>query len=237
MKHLLITFENCAVGYEAPVLRNLNLSIEKGDFVSVVGPTGIGKSTLLRLIGDMDLNAAKPSVHSGVFKNRCGSNMGIVFQSLEQLLPWKTAIGNLTVIGHSKDMAFEKAELYEKSKILLEEVGLGDHLNKYPCHLSGGMRQRVAIARAMLKTPELLLMDEPFGSLDGFTRERLQQLLSALREKHAMTVLFITHDVSEAVKMATQVLVIDADGVCTTLKKLDFDSENEMHREIMRILT
>lgn len=236
MKRLLIRFENCAVGYAAPVLQKLSLIVEKGDFISVVGPTGIGKSTLLRLIGDIDAQSAKPRVHAGGFENRCGSNMGIVFQSLEQLLPWKTAIGNLTVIGHSKDLGIEKTELLEKSKVLLEEVGLGDHLNKYPCHLSGGMRQRVAIARAMLKAPELLLMDEPFGSLDGFTRERLQQLLMDLAEKHEMTVLFVTHDVWEAVKMATQVLVIDADGVCTTLKKSDFDSDDELHHEIMRIL-
>ncbi len=231
-----LLFEMCDIGYDSPLIRKLTLSVNQGDFISVVGPTGIGKSTLLRLIGDFDKHLAKPAVLSGVFKRGDIQKRSIVFQSLDQLLPWKTALGNLLVVKHSKDVNMTKEEIRFKSEALLKEVGLEAHMHKYPNHLSGGMRQRVAIARAMLKEPDLLLMDEPFGSLDGFTRQRLQALLLSLKQKHDMTVVFITHDVSEAAKLATKTLVIGSEGLSETLHKKDYDTLVQFELAIMKTI-
>lgn len=228
-----LQFEKCDIGYDTPLIRKLTLAVNQGDFISVVGPTGVGKSTLLRLIGDFDKHLAKPVVLSGRYKHSNIQKRSIVFQSLDQLLPWKTALGNLLVIKHSKDVNMTKEEIRLKSEALLKEVGLEAHMHKYPRHLSGGMRQRVAIARAMLLEPELLLMDEPFGSLDGFTRQRLQALLLSLKQKHDMTVVFITHDVSEAAKLANKALVIGSNGLSETLQKNDFDAQAQFEKAIM----
>jgi NitT/TauT family transport system ATP-binding protein len=231
-----LKFEMCDIGYETPLIQKLNLSVNQGDFISVVGPTGIGKSTLLRLIGDFDKHLAKPLVLKGVFKRSDKQRQSIVFQSLDQLLPWKSALENLLLVRHAKDVCMTQEEIIQKSEVLLKEVGLEGHMHKYPHHLSGGMRQRVAIARAMLMEPELLLMDEPFGSLDGFTRQRLQTLLLTLHKKHNMTVVFITHDVSEAAKLATKTLVIREGGTANTLCKDTFENEMQFEAAIVAAL-
>lgn len=232
----LMRFENCSIGYDSPLLSGLNLNIRKGEFISVLGQTGIGKSTLLRLMGHVDRKNRKPKVLNGkwIFEEKLTT--GIVFQSLEQLLPWKTALDNVVLPALSSGLSMTKDDARVKAVKLLDEVGLSGHQNKYPANLSGGMRQRVAIARAMLLDPELLLMDEPFGSLDAITRNRLQDMLMALHKKHEMTVLFITHDIDEAVKLSTKILVIDSSGSGQVFENVQSTSSHDLKKQISACL-
>ena len=213
----MIKFDKCSIGYDSPLVHSLSLDLKAGEIVSVLGPTGVGKSTILRLIGNVDGQSRRPKVLGGLYEKSEKLKMGFVFQSLDQLFPWKTALDNVIFpyLGHKSHL--KKDEAIRRGTRLLNEVGLGDHMNKYPLDLSGGMRQRVAIARAMLDRPQILLMDEPFSSLDAITREKLQDLLIDLQVKYKMTVVFITHDIEEALKISQKVLVIDKKGQCHLL--------------------
>lgn len=237
-KEALMQFEACDIGFDSVLINDLNLSVDKGDFISVVGPTGIGKSTMIRLIGRVDRDARRPRVLRGLWEKKGGLRTGIVFQSLEQLLPWKTAIENVMLPSlssktTSRDLV-NKREVRERAEMLLEMVGLCEHKNKYPMDLSGGMRQRVAIARAMLLNPELLLMDEPFGSLDAITRASLQKMLLELHITLNQTVIFVTHDIGEAVKLSGKILVIGKSGRCEVLRKSNYPGEDGLEADILR---
>jgi NitT/TauT family transport system ATP-binding protein len=206
-----VTFATDAGPVEA--LRNIDLTVGKQEFVSIVGPSGCGKSTILRVVADLvQPSAGKVSALGTTARDaRLSRSFGFVFQN-SVMLPWLTALDNvklpLDVIG----MRSERAPIPPAK--LLEMVGLGGYAHLYPRQLSGGMRQRVAIARALSFDPPILLMDEPFAAVDALTRQRLHALLLDIWNTSHKTVLFITHDVYEAVMLSDRVLVMSRSPGC-----------------------
>ncbi|WP_308416626.1 ABC transporter ATP-binding protein [Streptomyces sp. AJS327] len=188
-------------------LSDLGLTVGEGEFVAVLGPSGCGKSTALNLIaGFMRPTTGSVSV-SGKNVARPGPERGVVFQDAN-LLPWLTVRRNVTL---GPRLRKESATQYEdRVTEVLAEVGLDGFENHLPGELSGGMRQRVALARVLVNSPEVLLMDEPFGALDAQTRMVMQELLLRIWEKERTTVLFITHDVDESLLLADRIYVMTA---------------------------
>ncbi|MET1017908.1 MAG: ABC transporter ATP-binding protein [Leifsonia flava] len=188
-------------------LDGIDLTVSPGEFVSLIGPSGCGKSTLLRLIADLDQPTAGEIRVFGktAKKARLDQEYGIAFQQAG-LLPWRSVAANieLPLQLHGMASAGRKARTTE----LLELVGLGDFGSKYPDQLSGGMQQRVAIARALAESPNLLLMDEPFGALDEMTRERMQNELVRICGETRAAVVFVTHSIPEAVFLSNRVVVM-----------------------------
>lgn len=180
-------------------LQGVSFTVDDGEFTSVVGPSGCGKTTLLRVLA----GAVKPTA-GAVSCGGDGEGRGIVFQE-DRLLPWRPLIENvafgLEVRGIDRDERRERAQAY------IDMVGLGGFEDRYPYELSGGMRQRVNLARALAIEPAVLLMDEPFASLDSQTREIMQYELLAVWEQTKKTVLFITHQIDEAVYLSDRVIV------------------------------
>ena len=186
-------------------LDGVDLEIGENEFVSLVGTSGCGKSTLLMIVAGLEAEFTGEVIVDGDRVTAPGRDRGVVFQTYT-LLPWLTAQGNvefaLSAAGKSK------AEARDIARDHLRLVGLDDFAMAYPSELSGGMKQRVAIARALSYRPKLLLMDEPFGALDALTRHHMQELLARIWERHRLTVLFVTHDVEEAVYMSDRVAVM-----------------------------
>ena len=184
-----------------PVINSLNLEIKSGEFISFLGPSGCGKSTLLRLIAGLDSPTAGQIKVESFGREFFRS---FVFQDA-QLLPWRTLLDNvalpLELMGQNKKRRSEKA------RSAIARVGLGDAADRYPAQLSGGMRMRASLARALVTEPSLLLLDEPFAALDENTRYRLQEQLRDLWTETKMTVIFVTHSVSEAVFLSERSLV------------------------------
>jgi NitT/TauT family transport system ATP-binding protein len=183
----------------------IDLDIEANEFVSIVGTSGCGKSTLLNMVGGL----AEPTFGDiridGKPVTGPGRDRGFVFQGYS-LFEWQTVEGNIRfALEKSKLSAAEKTALVRE---YVQAVGLTGFEKAFPRQLSGGMRQRVAIARALVYKPSLLLMDEPFGALDAQTRGMMQELLLGVWEKHKVTVLFVTHDVEEAIFLADRVIVL-----------------------------
>lgn len=189
------------------VLGDLSFTVEQGQFVCIVGPSGCGKTTLLRSLAGLQPPTSGTIRLDGSLVTRPPENMAVVFQDYKSsLMPWLTVRKNILLpLRHQRLAKSTRAELIEHSA---ESVGLGDHLDHYPWQLSGGMQQRVAIARAIAYRPEVMLMDEPFASVDAQTRADLEDLVLRVREEYGMTILLVTHDVDEAVYLADRVLVI-----------------------------
>jgi len=187
-------------------VENLDLTIQDSDFVSIIGPSGCGKSTVLRLVSGLVEKSGGSILVDG--KETIGANRekGMVFQNFS-LFPWLTVEENI-LFGLNLKKDFSETKKAEILKHYIEMTGLQDFRSAYPKNLSGGMQQRVAIARALANTPKVLLMDEPFGSLDSQTRSQMQELLTRIWEKEKMTVLFVTHDVSEAVFLSNKIIVL-----------------------------
>ncbi|MBN2110740.1 MAG: ABC transporter ATP-binding protein [Methanosarcinaceae archaeon] len=188
-------------------LENIDLEIEDKEFVCFIGPSGCGKTTLLRIISGLDTPDGGDVFVSNEKITSPGPKRGMVFQEYS-LFPWKTVMNNVIfgplMRGVKKEKAMEEAEKY------LDLVELTQFKDSYPHELSGGMKQRVAIARALANEPEVLLMDEPFGSLDAQTRNSLQcELLKIWQKKH-LTILFVTHSVDEAVFLADRIVMLTA---------------------------
>ncbi len=188
-------------------LDKLNLKIRENEFTVIVGPSGCGKSTFLYLVAGFEKPTSGKILLDGEEVKKPGPDRGFVFQEFA-LYPWKTVLGNVTfgleIQGIKKKKAKEVAMKY------IEMVGLKGFENKYPNTLSGGMKQRVAIARALAYDPKVLLMDEPFGSLDAQTRKLMQQELIKIWRNWRKTVVFVTHSVIEAVYLADRILVMTA---------------------------
>jgi NitT/TauT family transport system ATP-binding protein len=192
-------------GDEVRALEYIDIRIEAGQFVSVVGPSGCGKSTLLMIMAGL-----VPS-SEGVIRidhepvARPYPQMAMVFQS-DLLLKWRTVLDNILLPVEIKN--WDSSAYRERAVVLMDQVGLQDFAAKFPDELSGGMRQRVAICRALVQQPRLLLMDEPFGSLDALTREQMAIDLLHLWQQISNTVVFVTHSIDEAVFMSDRVLVM-----------------------------
>jgi len=188
-------------------LEDITLSVEPGEFVSIIGPSGCGKSTLLRLVGDLvEPTTGAITVNGKTPRQaRLDRDYGIVFQT-PVLYEWRTVLENvqlpLEVAGRPR------AARAERPRALLRLVGLDGFRDHYPWQLSGGMQQRVAIARALVLNPSILLMDEPFGALDEMTRERLNGELLTVWSETSATVLFVTHSIAEAVFLSGRVVVM-----------------------------
>jgi NitT/TauT family transport system ATP-binding protein len=189
------------------VLDNVSLSLANNEFVSVVGTSGCGKSTLLNIIAGL-INPEEGDVWvDGVPITGPGRDRGVVFQTYT-LFPWMPVWKNVHFALNKSNLS--KKEKRELASHYIETVGLKGFENAYPNQLSGGMRQRVAIARVLVYKPKVLLMDEPFGALDAQTRGMMQELLLRVWEEHRVTVLFITHDVDEAIFMSERVITMTA---------------------------
>jgi NitT/TauT family transport system ATP-binding protein len=185
-------------------LQDINIEVERGGFVSVVGPSGCGKTTFLRIVAGLEPASAGEVLIDGRAVREPGGDRGFVFQS-DSLLPWRTVLAN-ALIGPEVAGRSGPAER-RRTLDLLNLVGLEGFEHYYPRHLSGGMRQRVNLARALAIDPEILLMDEPFSSLDAQTREIMQTELLRIWEQGRKTVLFVTHQIDEAVFLSDHVLV------------------------------
>lgn len=186
-------------------LEPTDLTLEPGTFTALIGPSGCGKSTLLNVVaGFVKPHTGTITVDERIVKKPHPS-VGVIFQNFA-LFPWFSAKGNVNFA--LKRLGLTRAQRHEKSMQALSEVGLQDDANKFPDQLSGGMKQRVAIARTLSSDPDVLLMDEPFGALDAQTRTRMHSLLTDLWVRRRTTVLFVTHDVDEALRLADVVYVM-----------------------------
>ncbi len=184
-------------------LEDVNLKVEGHVFVSIVGPSGCGKSTLLNILTNIE-NPTRGTVE--ITHNGRDAFAGYVFQS-PRLLPWRSVMDNLVFVHKSRS-----EETRAKCQKYLEMVGLGDRAKKYPGELSGGMQQRVGIARAFSVEPDVLFMDEPFSHLDAITARSLRRELHEMWKESGKTVLFVTHDVGEAVELSNRIVVFAAGG-------------------------
>ena len=188
-------------------LEDISLEVREGEFVSIIGPSGCGKSTFLGIVGGLVPGREGEIFVKGERVQGPHRAIGIVFQE-ESTFPWRTAIGNA---GFGLEMqGVGKAERDRKALEMIRLVGLTGFENRYPSELSGGMKQRVAIARALVMEPKILLMDEPFGALDEQTRIILGEELLRIRDKLGQTILFVTHNINEAVQLSDRVVVMTA---------------------------
>ncbi len=202
-------------------LKNVNLSVKPGEFVSLIGPSGCGKSTLLKLIANLiDPTAGTLTINGKTpHQARMDRDYGMVFQAAT-LYQWRTIAKNVQL--PLEVMGVSRKERTKRAQEMLEMVELGDFGKHYPHQLSGGMQQRVAIARALAFTPALLLMDEPFGALDEFTRERMNLELLRIWEQTETTVTFVTHSIAEAVFLSSRIVVMSPrPGRITTIVDVD----------------
>ncbi|WP_049893413.1 ABC transporter ATP-binding protein [Halogranum rubrum] len=189
-------------------LQDVNFAVDDGEFVCIVGPSGCGKTTLFRLIAGLEEPTTGAVRLDGTPVEGPGTDRGMVFQEYG-LFPWRTVRENVSF--GLEEQGVEKAERGRRTSEMLELVGLDEFADAYPRELSGGMKQRVGIARALAVDPELLLMDEPFGAVDAQTRDMLHEELLSIWSETEKTVLFVTHDVEEAVTLSDRVVVMAAD--------------------------
>jgi NitT/TauT family transport system ATP-binding protein len=202
-------------------LQDIELEVGRGEFISLIGPSGCGKSTLLRVIGDLVEPSRGEILVNGktAHRARLDRDYGIVFQAAV-LYDWRTVAKNIAL--PLELMGFDRSTRTSRVRELLHLVELEGFEKHYPWQLSGGMQQRVAIARALSFSPELLLMDEPFGALDEMTRERLNLELLRLWSELSSTVIFVTHSIAEAVFLSTRVVVMSArPGRITSIVPID----------------
>lgn len=202
-----------------PALADINLTVDSGELLVVLGPSGCGKTTLLNLIAGFVPYQHGSITLDGKRVDGPGADRGVVFQN-EGLLPWRNVQDNVALGLQLAGVS--KAERRETSAQMLKKVGLEGAEKRFIWQLSGGQRQRVGIARALAANPQLLLLDEPFGALDAFTREQMQTLLLKLWHETGKKVLLITHDIEEAIFMATE-LVLLSPGPGRVLERLPLD--------------
>ena len=185
----------------------IDFAVRENDFVTILGPSGCGKSTLLRIVAGLDFPSAGQVLLDGARITGPGADRGVVFQSYT-LFPWLTVEQNIRF--GLRERGVSEAVQKERSDFFIAKVGLRGFEQHYPKQLSGGMQQRTAIARALANDPKMLLLDEPFGALDNQTRVLMQELLLGIWEQAQKTVLFVTHDIDEAIFMASRVVVFTA---------------------------
>ena len=209
MSHIEV--RDVSLVYDTPAgrvtgVQDANFSIDQSEFLCLVGPSGCGKSTLLNIIAGFLTPTGCEIRIGGQLVAGYGMDRGVVFQDFAQLFPWRTALGNVEFGLEMKGVG--KVEREEIARQQLKLVKLEKFVRSYPHHLSGGMQQRVAIARALAYNPAVLLMDEPFAALDALTRDEMQQLLADVWRETRKTVIYVTHNVAEAVYLADRVIVM-----------------------------
>jgi NitT/TauT family transport system ATP-binding protein len=195
-------------------IEEVSLDIARGEFIAVVGPSGCGKSSLMKLISGLHPPASGDLLVEGKPVSGPLKSVGMAFQN-SNLLPWRTALENVLlpleiVEPHRNQFRKNHLQFSQKAKDLLHSVGLQGFADKHPWELSGGMQQRTSICRALIHEPEILLLDEPFGALDAFTREELWAALRDLQAARKVTVMLVTHDLREAVFLADTVYVMSS---------------------------
>lgn len=203
----ILQVEHLAKSYgDAKILADVSFEVHEGEFVCVVGPSGSGKTTLLRAIAGLLPASGGRVVFEGTEVTDPPRKMAVVFQDYSRsLLPWMTVADNVDLPMRNK---FDKAERDERTREALEAVGLAGKGHLHPWEMSGGMQQRAAIARGIAYKPDVLLMDEPFAAVDAQTRIELEDLVLRVRQQYNTTVLFVTHDIDEAVYLADRVIVL-----------------------------
>jgi len=188
-------------------LADLSFEVHEGELVSIVGPSGCGKTTLLRTLSGLLAPSGGSVRLRGAAVSGVPEGLAMVFQDYSRsLFPWLGVAANVRF--PLRHLGLSKAEVARRIEESLEAVGLTGHERKYPSQLSGGMQQRVAIARALAYRPQILLMDEPFASIDAQTREDLEDLVLAVKQRFSMTIVFVTHDIDESVYLADRVVVL-----------------------------
>jgi NitT/TauT family transport system ATP-binding protein len=204
----IITFENVVVAFgEEQIYDRLSFAVRRGEFICILGPSGCGKSTLLRIIGGLlDVNAGRVAV-DGRAPRDAWSEIAFVFQS-PRLVPWRTALANVLLGSELRFGAGDRESRSARAAELLSLVGLAGDARKYPSMLSGGERQRVAIARALAVDPKIVLMDEPFSALDPNMRARMRVEMERIWLETGKTVVFVTHDIDEALQLADRTVVL-----------------------------
>jgi len=203
---MILEIEKLSKKYgDIEVIKDLNLHIKKGEFISIVGPSGCGKSTLFKIItGLLTEYTGRVSIEGSTVKNKVISYL----PQKDLLLPWKTLYENAAI---PLEISGVKKEQWEEIIIpLMEEFGLSGFENRYPHELSGGMRQRGGLLRSFLIDSDLMLLDEPFGALDALTRSSMQDWLLEIWERHNHSILFITHDIEEAIYLSDRVYIMSA---------------------------
>ncbi|HVV61056.1 MAG TPA: ABC transporter ATP-binding protein [Pseudolabrys sp.] len=193
-------------GGQVPGVKDVSFNIDASEFICILGPSGCGKSTLLNIIAGFLAPAAGEILIGGKAVTGHGMDRGVVFQDFAQLFPWRTALGNVAFGLEMKGVPKQEREKIAREQLRL--VKLEKFTGSYPHHLSGGMQQRVAIARALAYNPSVLLMDEPFAALDALTRDDMQRLLADVWRETRKTVIYVTHNVAEAVYLADRVIVM-----------------------------
>lgn len=221
VKQLTKSYENST----KKVLESVNLAIAENEFICILGPSGCGKSTLLRCISGFESFEGEIFLNNRSIKEPDTSRI-MVFQEFNQLFPWKTVSGNIQYALKVKRYIKDKKQLIEIADTYLSKVGLKDVGNYYPHQLSGGMKQRVAIARALAMKPNVILMDEPFASLDAMTRNHLQNELLSIFKEEKITVIFVTHNIEEALILSTRMIVLGEGG------KIVLDEGNNLNKPV-----
>ncbi len=225
----IIEINNISVDYDLeddqePAINDVTLDINENDFVCILGPSGCGKSTLLKTIagfvkpfkGEIKLN--------GVLVEGPDKSRGVVFQE-PNLLPWKNVFQNVSM--GPKMAGLPKDEIKTICDKYLEQVELSEYTDQKVFELSGGQKQRIAIARTLANNPEIILMDEPFGALDSFTRQKMQVMIRELWKKNNSTIFFVTHDIDEALLLATKIYIMNAERG-TIIKDYDINYTNRL---------
>jgi NitT/TauT family transport system ATP-binding protein len=214
LKNLSKTYFDPYAGSQVTAISDVSLSVAPGEFVSIVGPSGCGKTTILNMVAGFLPATGGEILVDGRPVHGPGADRGVVFQSFA-LFPWKTVLDNVAFGPKMRGVA--RAQREATAREFLELAGLTHAADRYPNELSGGMQQRVGVVRALANHPDVLLMDEPFASVDAQTRMTLQEELTRIWQERRTTVLFITHDVAEAVFLANRVVVLSKGRVMTQI--------------------
>jgi NitT/TauT family transport system ATP-binding protein len=237
------TFPGRGMGESVHVLENFQHRIENGRLVSIIGPSGCGKTTLLRIIAGLEKASAGKVLLDGRELIQGSEEIGMVFQEYA-LFPWRTTLQNIEMGLEIKGVDKEKSR--SRAMEYVNMFNLSGFEHRYPRELSGGMKQRVAIARTLIMNPRVVLMDEPFGSLDSQTRNGLQEFLLGIWEKRRDTILFVTHNVDEAVFLSDQIIVLSKRparivktfeiGLARPRDRTSWES-NEIRRDVLHVLS
>lgn len=203
-----VSIEYAVDGRTTLAVEDVSFSVQQGEKFIILGPSGCGKSTLLKAIAGFVPVSQGALRLDGQPLRQPGPDRVVVFQEFDQLLPWKTVLDNVVYPLQVTGRARGRGEARERAARFVDLVGLGEFKDAYPHTLSGGMKQRAAIARSLALEPRILLMDEPFASLDALTRSHMQHELNAIWRQTGVTILFVTHSIEEAVVLGTDILVL-----------------------------